>query len=54
MAYADGNSTLAVGAPLNNVGGNNSGSVRVYRMEVIGSDWKRFGWTIVGETAERF
>jgi hypothetical protein len=48
---ADG-STVAIGAPLNDNNGDNSGQVTVYQIDSGGSSWERLGQTIYGDNAE--
>jgi len=47
---ADG-TTVAVGAKYNDGNGNNSGSVRVYRLSNTNNDWNKLGEDIDGEAA---
>ena len=48
---ADG-TTVAIGAPFNGEFGDNSGYVRVYRIDSGGSTWEKLGQTISGDKAQ--
>ena len=48
---ADG-TTVAIGAPFNSEFGDNSGYVRVYRIDSGGSTWEKLGQTISGDKAQ--
>ena len=49
VSLSDNASTLAVGAPYNDVNGGNSGLVRVYRIIDSESGWMKLGKDIDGE-----
>ena len=54
IALAEDGMTLAVGAPLNNINGQDSGMVQVYHMDSNDLNWSKQGQSIVGDEAEDY